>query len=301
MPGAPGPVGEGADLWARRPVGSALGDGGARACAAGMDVERPDVQARFRRLVRLAHPDHGAEQRHGGRAARRARARRASSCSPSSSRPSVAQKRTRYSLSARHGEAAKAAVHVTVTGAAGQIGYALVHRIATGQLLGPDQPIVLRLLEIEPAMAALEGVVMELEDGAHPLLEGIDATSDLKPRVRRRVVVPARRFDPAQGRDGARRPPVGQRRDLQAAGPGDQRARGRRRARARRREPVQHELPHRPVERARRARRPLVRDDAARREPRQDPARPQGGRAGPRRRRTSRSGATTRRRSSPTS
>lgn len=75
---------------------------------------------------------------------------------------------------------AKAPVHVTVTGAAGQIGYALVHRVASGQLLGPDQPIVLRLLEIEPALASLEGVVMELEDGAHPLLEGIEATADLK-------------------------------------------------------------------------------------------------------------------------
>ena len=63
-------------------------------------------------------------------------------------------------------------LHVTVTGAAGQIGYALVHRIASGQLLGPDQPVVLRLLEIEPALPALEGVVMELEDGAHPLLVG---------------------------------------------------------------------------------------------------------------------------------
>src|SRR6516162_10634489 len=71
------------------------------------------------------------------------------------------------------------AVHVTVTGAAGQIGYALVHRIAAGALLGPEQPVVLRLLEIEPAMGALEGVVMELEDGAHPLLEGIEPTSDL--------------------------------------------------------------------------------------------------------------------------
>ena len=71
-------------------------------------------------------------------------------------------------------------VHVTVTGAAGQIGYALVHRIASGQLLGPETPIVLRLLEIEPALPALEGVVMELEDGAHPLLHGIVATADLK-------------------------------------------------------------------------------------------------------------------------
>ena len=75
---------------------------------------------------------------------------------------------------------AKSPVHVTVTGAAGQIGYALVHRIAAGELLGADQPIVLRLLEVEAVMKALEGVVMELEDGAHPLLEGIEATSDLK-------------------------------------------------------------------------------------------------------------------------
>jgi malate dehydrogenase len=75
---------------------------------------------------------------------------------------------------------AKPPVHVTVTGAAGQIGYALVHRVAHGDLLGPDQPVVLRLLEIEPALPALEGVVMELEDGAHHLLEGIEATADLK-------------------------------------------------------------------------------------------------------------------------
>jgi malate dehydrogenase len=72
-----------------------------------------------------------------------------------------------------------APVHVTITGAAGQIGYALVHRVAAGDLFGPDQPIVLRLLEIEAALPALEGVVMELEDGAHPLLEGIEATADL--------------------------------------------------------------------------------------------------------------------------
>src|SRR5579872_2720187 len=71
-------------------------------------------------------------------------------------------------------------VHVTVTGAAGQIGYSLLFRIASGELLGPDQPVVLRLLEIEPAMRALEGVVMELEDTAAVALAGIEATSDLK-------------------------------------------------------------------------------------------------------------------------
>ncbi len=75
--------------------------------------------------------------------------------------------------------ASRAPVHVTVTGAAGQIGYALVFRIASGQLLGPDQPVVLRLLEIEPALPALEGVVMELEDCAFPLLADVVATADL--------------------------------------------------------------------------------------------------------------------------
>src|SRR3981189_796051 len=71
-------------------------------------------------------------------------------------------------------------VQVTVTGAAGQIGYSLLFRIASGQLLGPDQPVVLRLLEIEPGMKALEGVVMELDDSAFPLVSDIVATADLK-------------------------------------------------------------------------------------------------------------------------
>ncbi len=70
-------------------------------------------------------------------------------------------------------------VHVAVTGAAGQIGYSLLVRIASGQLLGPDQPVILRLIEIEPAMGALEGVVMELQDCAFPLLKGIVPTCDL--------------------------------------------------------------------------------------------------------------------------
>jgi malate dehydrogenase len=65
-------------------------------------------------------------------------------------------------------------IRVTVTGAAGQIGYSLVFRIASGQLLGPDQPVDLRLLEIPPAMGALEGVAMEIIDCAFPLLAGLD-------------------------------------------------------------------------------------------------------------------------------
>ena len=76
--------------------------------------------------------------------------------------------------------AAKAPIHVTVTGAAGQIGYSLLFRIASGQLLGEDQPIVLRLLEIEPALKVLEGVVMEIDDCAFPMVTDIVATSDLK-------------------------------------------------------------------------------------------------------------------------
>ena len=70
-------------------------------------------------------------------------------------------------------------IHVTVTGAAGQIGYQLLFRIASGQLLGADQPVVLRLLEIEPGMKALEGVVMELDDCAFPLLSDVVMTTSL--------------------------------------------------------------------------------------------------------------------------
>jgi malate dehydrogenase len=69
-------------------------------------------------------------------------------------------------------------VRVAVTGAAGQIGYSLLFRIANGDLLGPDQPVVLHLLEITPALAALSGVVMELDDCAFPLLAGVVATDD---------------------------------------------------------------------------------------------------------------------------
>src|ERR1044071_885549 len=69
---------------------------------------------------------------------------------------------------------------VTVTGAAGQIGYALLFRIASGQMLGPDQPVRLRPLEIPQAVKAAEGTAMELDDSAFPLLAGIDITDDPK-------------------------------------------------------------------------------------------------------------------------
>jgi malate dehydrogenase len=76
---------------------------------------------------------------------------------------------------------ARTPVTVTVTGAAGQIGYALLVRGASGQLLGPDVPVRLRLLEITPALKAAEGTAMELDDCAFPLLTGIDITDDPRP------------------------------------------------------------------------------------------------------------------------
>ncbi len=74
----------------------------------------------------------------------------------------------------------KPALNVAITGAAGQIGYALAFRVASGQMLGPDQPINLHLLEIPQAMPALQGVVMELNDCAFPLLASVKATDDAR-------------------------------------------------------------------------------------------------------------------------
>ena len=76
--------------------------------------------------------------------------------------------------------ASSSPVTVTVTGAAGQIGYALLFRIASGQLLGADTPVRLRLLEIEPALKAAAGTAMEIDDCAFPLLTGIDITADAR-------------------------------------------------------------------------------------------------------------------------
>lgn len=73
----------------------------------------------------------------------------------------------------------KSPITVAVTGAAGQIGYSLLFRIASGSMFGPDQPVALRLIEIEPALPTLGGVVMELDDCAFPLVHSITPTSDL--------------------------------------------------------------------------------------------------------------------------
>src|SRR6266567_9643115 len=73
----------------------------------------------------------------------------------------------------------KSPIKVAITGAAGQIGYALVFRVASGAMFGPEQPVALHLIEIPPALDALKGVVMELQDCAFPLLQGITPTADL--------------------------------------------------------------------------------------------------------------------------
>ena len=75
----------------------------------------------------------------------------------------------------------KSPVRVAVTGAAGQISYSLIFRIAAGEMLGPDQPVILQLLEITPALEALKGAVMEIEDCAFPLVQAITQSDD--PRV----------------------------------------------------------------------------------------------------------------------
>jgi malate dehydrogenase len=98
-----------------------------------------------------------------------------------------------------------APVKVAVTGAAGQICYSLLFRIASGELLGPGRPVELRLLEITPALKALEGVVMELQDCAYSTLAGVEIGDD-----------------PSTVFDGGRRPVGGQRCDLHRAGPGAQ-------------------------------------------------------------------------------
>ena len=74
----------------------------------------------------------------------------------------------------------KSPVRVAVTGAAGQISYSLIFRIAAGEMLGPDQPVILQLLEITPALEALKGAVMEIEDCAFPLVQSITQSDDPK-------------------------------------------------------------------------------------------------------------------------
>jgi malate dehydrogenase len=90
----------------------------------------------------------------------------------------IARAITRYLPAQLGGEFVSTPLKIAVTGAAGQIGYSLLFRIASGAMLGPDQRLELRLLEITPALKALEGVVMELEDCAFPLLSNVEIGDD---------------------------------------------------------------------------------------------------------------------------
>ena len=171
-------------------------------------------------------------------------------------------------------------VRVAVTGAAGQIGYSLLFRIASGEMLGKDQPVILQLLEITPALPALG----RRRDGARrlrvPAARGCRADRRRQPRVRRRQLRAARRLPAAHEGHGARRAARGERRDLHRPGSGARRERGRRRADPRRRQPRQHQLPDRDEQRGRDPARAVHRDDAPRPQPRQGAARGQVRRAG---------------------
>ena len=171
-------------------------------------------------------------------------------------------------------------IHVAVTGAAGQIAYSLLFRIASGSMFGPDQPVVLHLLEISPALPALEGVVMELDDCAFPLVQGIVPTADVGEGFR--GVNWALLVGSVPRKAGMERKDLlginGK--NFHRAGTSHRTKCGIRRARARGGKPVQHQLPDRHEQRERRAVGPLVCDDPAGREPRQGTTRGQGGRGG---------------------
>ena len=141
-----------------------------------------------------------------------------------------------------------APVHVAVTGAAGQVGYALLFRIASGQLLGPTTPVALRLLNVEAALTSLEGTAMELEDCAFPLLSGVEITADPKHAFRGArgvswaLLVGAM---PRQEGDGTPRSARAEREHLLSAGPRHRGSGRLRRPSARGWQSLQYQLPHR--------------------------------------------------------
>ena len=197
----------------------------------------------------------------------------------------------------------KKPMRVAVTGAAGQIGYSLLFRIASGEMLGKDQPVILQLLEIpdEKAQKALKGVMMELDDCAFPLLQSMVAHLGREGRVQGRGRGAAGRRASARPGHGAQGPARGQRRDLRAAGQGAGRGRLARREGAGRRQPRQHQRAHRDEERAEPQAHAVHRDDAPRPQPRADAGGAEDRQGRDRREEDDASGATTRPRSIRTS
>ncbi len=112
---------------------------------------------------------------------------------------------------------------VAITGAAGQIGYQLAFRIASGQMLGPDSPVILQLLEIPPALGALKGVEMELRDCAFPTLAGVVVTDKPDDGFQGRGLRAAGRRQAARPGHGAQGPADGERQDLLRPGQGAER------------------------------------------------------------------------------
>ena len=112
-------------------------------------------------------------------------------------------------------------VRVAVTGAAGQVAYAMLARIAAGEVFGKDKKVILQLLEIPQTMQALEGVVMELEDLGSPNLEGIVFTDDANKAFAGVNWALPRRCVPPQTGYGTQRPAVNKRQDFRQSGPGD--------------------------------------------------------------------------------
>ena len=168
-------------------------------------------------------------------------------------------------------------IRVAVTGAAGQIGYSLLFRIASGAMFGPSQPVILHLIEIEPALPALNGVVMELDDCAFPLLKGVVPTANLDEGFRgvnwALLVgsVPRKAGMERKGSAGH------QRQNFHRPGPGHSEARRRRCSHSRRGKPVQYELSHRHEQRAGTLARPLLRHDPTGRKSREIAARQKAG------------------------
>ena len=212
---------------------------------------------------------------HGFRTPRR-RPRGHGACSAGSAATGVSRRcyrrRRRHTPRLKGQPVSTTPVKVAVTGAAGQIGYSLLFRIASGALLGPDTPVELRLLEITPALKALEGVVMELDDCAFPTLAGVEIGDDADRDLRRRQRGPAGRRPPAQQGHGARRPARGQRRDLHRPGQGAQRPRGRRHPDHGDRQPGQHQRADRDEQRPGHPARALLGPDPPGPQPRDRPA-----------------------------
>ena len=113
-------------------------------------------------------------------------------------------------------------IRVAVTGAGGQIGYALLFRLASGAAFGPDQPVALQLLEITPALPALDGTMMELEDCAFPLLSNAMATDKPEQAFEGGRLGGSGRWAATQGGAVSRRSDPGQQPDLHGSGEGDQ-------------------------------------------------------------------------------